>query len=78
MENELKQHSGLGTNISERMDSLAGNVEALGNEHNGMKAELGNMRLQLQDTEAKTSNLEADGHASKENIERIGQALQSQ
>ena len=77
MENELKQHSGLGTNISERMDSLAGNVEALGNEHNGMKAELGNMRLQLQDTEAKTSNLEADGHASKENIERIGQALQS-
>jgi len=63
--------------MSERLDSLAANIELFGKENSHMKDELGHIKLRIQDSEARTSNLENDGQTSKENIDKIVQSLQS-
>jgi chromosome segregation ATPase len=77
VETELKHHSGTGSSMTERLESLTQNVKALDDENNEIKSVLGHIKLQIHDTETRTSSLEAEGQASKELTERISQAVQS-
>jgi chromosome segregation ATPase len=77
LENEIKQHSGNGANLSEKLDKVVGTVEILSNDYNVIKAEFGIITGKLNDHEVRTSDLETMGHKNNENIERVAQALQS-